>query len=1142
MAETHYYPTTPDYSNKNKKKSYNHTITNYQFSSSEYPCAQPQISSMPMGGIGIYVRNDLSYQPLPLLNSITSKMISSSQAYWIHVCFPPATHVIIGTVYIRPQAPRRDLNKIKSAITSAMNDYSYPVILTGDFNAYHSDWACGQENHQGTFLSNLTTSLGLDCLNAIYQQGVPTRTTNASSTIIDLSFCNTPSLVRSFTINSPAILTSDHNSISTIISPNRDASHHQPLLPKITYTHSSWNLNKATADDWQLFNDSIHVDLGLLNEKITPEMSNGATSLTQSKLDYIYDEFCSILTLYANIVFGVKNHRKDSKFYYRDPRLIPLIERWHNARKTYQRHNSRINAKLKNATNRHLADMIYQIKNENWESFSDELQDKNNKIVWSIWKRNKGRDHTPLNNIANNAGKLPVSVNESLENLSQYYSSVSSASTASTDDMILDDEIAENLSDNLTRAHLSTDQLSDAEWVIGETRSACKYVKLNTALGPDQIHPLFLRHGSHQLHLFLTQLFNLIWSSGLVPSSWKLANIVSLYKGSGSKTDPVNYRPISLTSVLARMFERMVKPRLMSIIDPKLHTFQFGFRTGRSTYDNLYLSQLFIQSALERKNPLPCAFLDISKAFDKVDHASIMLKLTRMGVKGKLWKFIYSFLTQRLVRCVYDGHASNWYSISASIAQGTVLGPVLFLIYINDLAIAVSAANCVPLLFADDLLIVPSLDISTTAAASPANSHKLRTTLQNALNQCSTWAKRWKMAFGLKKSNVVVFRRNPTKKQQRIQEIQALAGLIDTFTRPFTLSNQPMEFKSSYDYVGVIHQSNGRYNEQGTKLIGKVTKAVHFASRIISKNIHFNIARTLINATVKPLITYGLPFWSPSKQVFTKLNSLLSRPFRRIKGLPLSAHTLSVLADCAIPPVELTRQHELLSYANRINNYTYSNPVKYLFQQHYNMIDPQPPSHPNPLLVHEAKKLESSWNLKHTDEKFNSQAKEKLNLSSYKNWKLSPSGGDFLKSISKDETYSLPIHTQYDNPKMLKLRSRIRHNRALFNERLNKMNPSKYPSPYCSCDFESIENPQHVLIHCPKYVLSRTQLKSALSSCSVPLPSPLHIFTLLALIAGESAKNFVLDTPSFKFNKKHDIEILNLTQTFISLISQTRFF
>jgi hypothetical protein len=128
MAETHYYPSTSDHSTNNKKsKNYNHNIPNYQFSSSDYSCSQPISSSRPSGGIGVYVRNDLSYQPLPKLNSITNKTHTSTQIYWIHICFPPSIQVIIGTVYIHPDASKRDLGKISSAITSALNDYSYPV-------------------------------------------------------------------------------------------------------------------------------------------------------------------------------------------------------------------------------------------------------------------------------------------------------------------------------------------------------------------------------------------------------------------------------------------------------------------------------------------------------------------------------------------------------------------------------------------------------------------------------------------------------------------------------------------------------------------------------------------------------------------------------------------------------------------------------------------------------------------------------------------------------------------------------------------------------------------------------------------------------------------------------------------------------
>ena len=176
-----------------------------------------------------------------------------------------------------------------------------------------------------------------------------------------------------------------------------------------------------------------------------------------------------------------------------------------------------------------------------------------------------------------------------------------------------------------------------------------------TSAGPDSILPLFLRHGGPALHSALAAVFNYSWRHSVTPQAWREANVTALYKGKGKRTDPLSYRPISVTSGIARTFEHLIHDRLVADIGPILATSQFGFRKRRSTSDAIlqlltplqYLcgksgkyedeekQQTNKTNASSRKLRCAALFLDIRKAFDRVDHDILLTRLHGAGVRGQ---------------------------------------------------------------------------------------------------------------------------------------------------------------------------------------------------------------------------------------------------------------------------------------------------------------------------------------------------------------------------------------------------------------------------------------------------------------------------------------------------------------------------
>ena len=225
-------------------------------------------------------------------------------------------------------------------------------------------------------------------------------------------------------------------------------------------------------------------------------------------------------------------------------------------------------------------------------------------------------------------------------------------------------------------------------------------LKTDKSPGPDQIHPRVLKEVHHQISEAIALLYNTSLSTGTLPIDWRTGNITAMYK-KGSRKLASNYRPVSLTSILCKTLESIVREhkllhmRETQLFSPK----QFGFIGGRST--SLQLLKVLDEwtQILDDGGDLDVVYMDFLKAFDTVPHKRLMAKLHSYGIKGKIHRWITSFLSGRRQKVLVNGKASSWTAVISGIPQGSVLGPVLFVLFINDLPETVDSEV---FLFADD--------------------------------------------------------------------------------------------------------------------------------------------------------------------------------------------------------------------------------------------------------------------------------------------------------------------------------------------------------------------------------------------------------------------------------------------------------
>ena len=228
-------------------------------------------------------------------------------------------------------------------------------------------------------------------------------------------------------------------------------------------------------------------------------------------------------------------------------------------------------------------------------------------------------------------------------------------------------------------------------------------IDVSKASGPDCIPGRILQNLARELAPVLHYIFDQSLNSGDLPADWTLANVAPIFK-KGSKLQAVNYRPVSLTCITCKLFEHIVCKHILGHLEKHgiLTNLQHGFRTGRSCETQLITTFHDIASAYNKKgSQIDIAVLDFSKAFDTVPHDDLRSKLKHYGIDDKIWTWISNFLKQRVV---VDGIQSDLVTVDSGVPQGTVLGPILFLLHIkfNDLPSVISSKVR---LFADDCMV-----------------------------------------------------------------------------------------------------------------------------------------------------------------------------------------------------------------------------------------------------------------------------------------------------------------------------------------------------------------------------------------------------------------------------------------------------
>ncbi len=373
-----------------------------------------------------------------------------------------------------------------------------------------------------------------------------------------------------------------------------------------------------------------------------------------------------------------------------------------------------------------------------------------------------------------------------------------------------------------------------------------KGLKVHKAAGPDMIRPRILKELHSDIAPIMQVIFQSSLSSGVVPDDWKHANVVPIYK-KGPKQLAENYRPVSLTCISSKLMEHLITSQIMIHFTTHniLHDRQHGFRTGRSCETQLIEFIQDVQRMANRGVQTDAIVLDFSKAFDKVSHNKLIFKLRQYGINAETLSWVSSFLSSRTQCVVVEGDSSSSTPVLSGVPQGSVLGPTLFLAYINDLP---DCVNSEVRLFADDTIIYRHI-------TNAADQHNLQVDLQ----KLESWEQDWDMEFHPGKCQVIQFFK-PTK----------LPPLS------YVLHGTTLNTVDSVKYLGITLTSNLSWGDHIGAVTSKASRSLGFLRRNLRVNAP-SIKEKAYMGLVRPLVEYGSTVWDPHQKYLTHRVEMVQR-------------------------------------------------------------------------------------------------------------------------------------------------------------------------------------------------------------------------------------------------------------------------
>ena len=360
-------------------------------------------------------------------------------------------------------------------------------------------------------------------------------------------------------------------------------------------------------------------------------------------------------------------------------------------------------------------------------------------------------------------------------------------------------------------------------------------IKPSKAPGPDGISGHVLKNCCTTLGLPLSMLFNLSYQTGQIPQEWRNANVVPIHKKK-DKSNVENYRPISLTSLIMKIFEKSIRTKIFDICSDKITPYQHGFLPRKSCSTQMLEFTCDLAVNLNSKLQTDVIYFDFAKAFDSVNHDIILWKLkNQFGIDGKLLNFILNYLKNRKQRVAIDGEFSEWQPVLSGVPQGSIIGPLLFVLFINDIVETISHDTKV-LLYADDMKVWRKI-----------RSVGDQTVLQTDITNLHAWSVRNKMNFHHDKCKVL---------RSTLKSNPLLTNYI--------MADKVLEITVCEKDLGIFINPKLLYNKHHHTIVAKSSQKLGLVKRNCSITRCTLSRKVLYLSLVRSLYEHCSPVWRPT--------------------------------------------------------------------------------------------------------------------------------------------------------------------------------------------------------------------------------------------------------------------------------------
>ena len=716
-----------------------------------------------------------------------------SENIWCSFKSGTGENILIGCIYRSPHSSYENTESLYRLLNANDLQKFDKICVCGDFNMPDIRW-------DGVWNGDKNNEF-IECVrDAFLIQKVqnPTRhRAGQRSTLLDLVLVNDDKLISDITHLAP-LGKSDHDILQFDLYVSKNKTNY-----KLKY---QYNLNKGDYVNFRKFIASSTIYM-VENDNTIDNVEKMWGSIKQAILDGM-DKF--IPKVPCKQIKKVKPLWMNNK----------LLRKIKKKNKLYKRY---LNTKEGSDYNRYILErnlcnkLIKKFRKQYEKDIANDCK-SNPKRFWK-YVQNRTKHNAGINTLIRKDGSSAVSDKDKAETLNQFFSSV----------FTIEDRT--NVP-NLAKGGKSNGvYISDVRVTPEAVKNKLKNLEANKAQGPDQIPPKVLKELCNELAVPLCNLFNLSLETGQLPQDWKLAEVAAIFK-KGTKSEPGNYRPVSLTSICCKVLESIIRDVLVDhFTDNNLYNeCQHGFRKKRSCVTQLLKVMEELTALLDDKHCIDIVYLDFRKAFDTVPHERLLQKLESYGITGNIISWIRQFLSDRMQLVKVGNEYSDKTLVLSGIPQGSILGPLLFTVFINDLPEGVQS---VCKLFADDTKI---FNISSN--------HDI---LQQDLNYLLDWSNIWDLHFNVEKCKVLhVGKHNPLNSYFMLSRDGTTA--IEPCSEEKDLG---VTFNKHLNFDTHIHNCVNKAN----KMLGLIKRTFRYLDKTIFCKLY--------KALVRPHLEYANSIWYP---------------------------------------------------------------------------------------------------------------------------------------------------------------------------------------------------------------------------------------------------------------------------------------